>query len=81
MVSIFSKDSDSLVSGNNDGIITIWELVVNEESQAKPCLIGIINNADNPYEDVNTVCYMSVIPNNRDLKYWPCSMIRLITGY
>jgi len=48
------KDKDYLVSGNNDGFLIIWELVVSEDNQAKPYLLGVINNANNKYEDINT---------------------------
>jgi len=55
MISIFINDTDYLVTGNNDGIILIWELVVTEELQAKPYLLKVIKNLDNPDYDLDDV--------------------------
>ena len=55
MISIYINEKDYLITGNNDGVALIWELVVSEDKQAKPYLIRIINNTGNKYDDYNYV--------------------------
>jgi len=53
---IESTDQDFLIAGNNDGVITIWVLLVEKDEKAKPCLNGFpIDNCNNPYDNKNTV--------------------------
>ena len=46
---------DLLIAGNNDGLITVWELVINEDDKAKLLLRITIDNCSNPYEKMATV--------------------------
>lgn len=55
MVPVYLDDKDFLVTGNNDGVILVWELIVTEELQAKPYLLRMIKNSDNPDFDPDDV--------------------------